>query len=357
MSTLLRSFYHNLREPIIICDLQSGLFYQNKACLNAFKISPENNTLKSLNKIGYKFHFDFCILNGDDMTLTPFDEAIKSKLSYTTYGIYQESERKYSYYLINAFSIKKYRIIYFYDCTKDLECEKAFEENEKLKIQNREFLNTNSKAQNQAVKMALLNRISTSLSKTLDLDTMILSALKELSIIFDAKMLYFAKMISKNEFEIETSYPNKTQDNKKTFFFANKITDILQEGKNNIQTSLKIHDKSKNTLQTPLTRIIMPVMKRGELFSIIVIFTPKKNITELEGELLRGISMQISNALISASLFYEVNKQKEELQKTLNELKETQLQLINSEKMASLGQLIASVTAFSPPLRMKSIHH
>ena len=36
-------------------------------------------------------------------------------------------------------------------------------------------------------------------------------------------------------------------------------------------------------------------------------------------------------------------KQNKKLKKTLNELEETQLQLINSEKMASLGQLIAGI--------------
>ncbi len=62
--------------------------------------------------------------------------------------------------------------------------------NEKLKIQNQNFLNTNSKAQNQAVKLAYLNRISTSISKTIDLNDLINTALKELNIIFGAKNLF-----------------------------------------------------------------------------------------------------------------------------------------------------------------------
>ena len=342
MSSLLRSFYHNLKEPIIIYDTIQGTFYQNKACQNVFNIKTNSNDIKNLKKIGYKFHFDFCILNGD-ITKTPFDEAVESKLSYVTYGIYQKTENKFLYFVIKAFSIKKYRIIYFYDCTKDLECEKVFEENEKLKIQNQEFSNINSKAQNQAVKMALLNRIITSLSKTLDITTLINNALKELSIIFGANKLYYAKRINENEFEIEFNYPENKTPEDKVLYYGNKIIDSLKNNQPNIMTSLKDHDKSKKPMKTSLNRIIMPIHKRNELFSVIVIFTSKKNITEEERELLVSISMQVSNAILSASLFMEVNKQKEELQKTLNELKETQLQLINSEKMASLGQLIASV--------------
>ena len=342
MSSLLRSFYHNLKEPIIIYDTIQGTFYQNKACQNVFNIKTNSNDIKNLKKIGYKFHFDFCILDGD-ITKTPFDEAVESKLSYVTYGMYQKTENKFLYFVIKAFSIKKYRIIYFYDCTKDLECEKIFEENEKLKIQNQEFSNINSKAQNQAVKMALLNRIITSLSKTLDITTLINNALKELSIIFGANKLYYAKRINENEFEIEFNYPENKTPEDKVLYYGNKIIDSLKNNQPNIMTSLKDHDKSKKPMKTSLNRIIMPIHKRNELFSVIVIFTSKKNITEEERELLVSISMQVSNAILSASLFMEVNKQKEELQKTLNELKETQLQLINSEKMASLGQLIASV--------------
>lgn len=342
MSSLLRSFYHNLKEPIIIYDTIQGTFYQNKACQNVFNIKTNSNDIKNLKKIGYKFHFDFCILDGD-ITKTPFDEAVESKLSYVTYGMYQKTENEFLYFVIKAFSIKKYRIIYFYDCTKDLECEKIFEENEKLKIQNQEFSNINSKAQNQAVKMALLNRILTSLSKTLDITTLIKTTLKELSIIFGANKLYYAKKINENEFEIEFNYPENKTFEDKILYFGNKILDTVKNNQPNIMMSLKDHDKSKTPMKTSLNRIIMPIYKRGELFSVIVIFTSKKNITEEERELLVSISMQVSNAILSAGLFMEVNKQKEELQKTLNELKETQLQLINSEKMASLGQLIASV--------------
>jgi len=342
MSTLLRSFYHNLKEPIIIYDTKEGSFYQNKACKSIFGEIKTKANIHALKKIGYKFHFDFCLLNSDDIALTPFDEAINSKSSFTTYGVYQQSETKLLYFSIKAFSIKKYRIIYFYDLTKDLECEKIVEENERLKIQNKEFLNTNSKAQNQAVKMALLNRISTSLSKTLDLNTMIDTALKDLSIILGENKLYFARRIKENEFEIQSVYPSNIE-NKETLFYKNETLSCLTDGKSSIGRVLKEHDKSKTPINSLLTRIIMPVTKQADLIGIIVIFTSKKNITELEKELLVSISMQISNAFLGASLFREVNRQKEELQKALTELKETQLQLINSEKMASLGQLIASV--------------
>ncbi len=343
MSILLRSFYHNLKEPIIICDTQTNSFYQNKAAIDVFGEIPKDRGIKGLKKIDYKFYFDFCILKTDNINWSPFDDLISSKTSYTTYGIYQQNERVLKHFTIKAFSIKRYRIIYFYDCTKDLECEKILEENEKLKIENRKFLTTNSKAQNQAVKMALLNRISTSLSKTLDINTLVSTALKELCIIFGASKLYYAKRINENEFENEYCYPQNKKSKDKILYYKTEIIETLTNGKSTTGVCLKEHDKSKDALKTPCTRIIMPITRNQDVMGIIVIFTPKKNIQEIEKELLLGISMQVSNAFLGAQLFSKINKQKEELQKAINELKKTQLQLINSEKMASLGQLIASV--------------
>ena len=87
----------------------------------------------------------------------------------------------------------------------------------------------------------------------------------------------------------------------------------------------------------------MPIIKNEQLFGIAVIFTPRKEIGEIERELLVGVSMVVSSSLSQANLFHQISQKKEELENAIKELKETQLQLINSEKMASLGQLVASV--------------
>ncbi len=345
MSNALINFYHNLEEPIIIYDKKLDILYHN---ISFQKIFGDYNALKGtdcLKKLNYRFSYRMCFLKSEDLkTYNPVISAINKEINFTTYVTYQKDEDKIFHFTIKAFSVKsRFRIVYFYDITDELEREKLKEENERLRIQNIEFAHTNSKAQNQAVKMALLNRISISIKNELDIKQLIEKSLKELSIVFGANKGYFAEY-NKDNFIIKYTYPNvfAPQIGEKVTYSKN-LTDDLHAGINSIQPCLKEHEGASIPLLNSTTRIIMPIVKDSSLYGIAVIFTPKKEISALERELLVGISMVVSSSLIQASLFHQISQKKEELESTIKELKETQLQLINSEKMASLGQLVASV--------------
>lgn len=65
--------------------------------------------------------------------------------------------------------------------------------------------------------------------------------------------------------------------------------------------------------------------------------------TDHEVELLQAVAGQIAIALNQAILYTESRNRAQELADTLLELQQTQMQMIQSEKMSSLGQLVAGV--------------
>jgi signal transduction histidine kinase len=65
--------------------------------------------------------------------------------------------------------------------------------------------------------------------------------------------------------------------------------------------------------------------------------------TEGEVEMLQAVTVQLGIALNQADLYAQTRNKARELEQTLQQLTSTQSQLIQSEKMSSLGQLVAGV--------------
>ena len=90
-------------------------------------------------------------------------------------------------------------------------------------------------------------------------------------------------------------------------------------------------------------RIVLPIYHMNTRIGVIVVLTKQKTKFDDALEVLDGVSTQLGNAIIQAELYEKNARMVKELTRTLQELQDTQLKLINSEKMASLGQLIAGV--------------
>ena len=338
-------FLNNFSDAAIAVDSTGRVLFKNYRFLKIF------GNIKNLEKFSNYFNFDICLLDTDNIqNSNPISFALSANEDFFTLAVYQKAKEIFQYFEISSFFYKDDKIILFNDITAQKNCEELTNRYENLKneyekviAENKNYVNFQQKAQNQAIKMALMHRVSNVIRESINISKIIGSALKELYNLFAAIKVYYARVDTKN-YVIEHVYPAKykTAAGSEINLEKEATKDILSKNIR-INPCLKEYLNSEITYPKPVTRIIVPVYRLNEFLGILIIYTAQKNAADLQNDILQSIATQLATAIVQASLFEQISAKNEELQNTLTELKETQIQLINSEKMASLGQLVAGV--------------
>ena len=336
------SFLNQFPDGVIVTTKAGEVIFQN----NAFKRTFKN--FSGLKRFSHNLNFDICPLNSENIEVySPIYHALNSKedfFSLVTYELYPNSTL---YFCLTAIKKKKYTIIFLTDVTAENSVEYYKSHYEDLQKQNKHLEEENStlqktrqKAQSQAIRIALINKISNIIRESMDISKILNSALQELVIMLGAYEAYYA-INNDGNFTISEVYGNKS-----------KIGQIIKYDET---TNAEINNRTIATLRClieyvgaepfkqPTMRVIVPIFHMQKLIGILVILSRQKRELNEELDILEAISDQLGNAIIRAELYQNNVKTVQELKAALKELKETQLQLINSEKMASLGQLIAGV--------------
>ncbi len=335
-------FFNQFNNPVLIIqNNQKEVKYRNNAFLRCF---PDFTTLK---KFSHKLNSEVYLLNSDDWELhLPLIQAIRSKEDFVTHVSYQNKNNEYSFYDINALKRNGYTIVFFTDVTVNEKYDKLLKEKQSIETKCnlldediKSLESIKQQAQSQALKMALVNRISNIMRESIDLNSIILPTLKELSVIFSAFRAYYADY-SNNTFKIVQTLDEEEIGT--AIMFDNHVMKDISNKKISHIRCIKEYLSAK-PFKDSRQRIVVPINHMNKLLGVVVLVSRQKREITDEIDILENISSQLGTAIVHANLYKKNLETVQELKDTLQELKNTQVQLINSEKMASLGQLIAGV--------------
>lgn len=335
-------FLNQFPDAVIVTNNFDEVVFQN----NTFKRRFKN--FSSLKKFSHNMNFDICPLNSENIEIySPIYHALTSKENFFAHVTYEFAPNTISYFNLTAVKKKKYTVIFLTDITAENELENLkskidniTQKYNKLEEENEDLQKIRQKAQSQAIRIALINKMSNIIRESMDISKILNSALTELAIMFGAYKAYYASN-NNGTFSVNEVYGDKTNLSDKIQFDENTYKQIVS-GKISVSHSL-IEYLGAKPFKQPVMRIIVPIFHLQKLIGVIILLSYQKRELSEELEILEAISSQLGNAIIRAELYQNNIKTVEELKATLKELKETQIQLINSEKMASLGQLIAGV--------------
>ena len=335
--------FRQFRDAVIILNRKQEVVYRNHTFKRWFK------DFTNIKKLSYHSSFDICPLNSENIEIySPIYHAVISKENFFARISYQSELNRIFYYDLQAVKKGNYTIIFFTDVSAQNKLNDTAKENVKLKEQINSLIEENEdlqkikrKAQSQAIRIALINKVSNNIRESIDISQILQSALKELALMFGAFKAYYAEAEG-NDFIIKEVYGGKKSKNDKTIQFDVLTSKTIAAKEISVSNSLTEFVNAKPFKQ-PVLRIIVPVHHMQNLMGVIVLLSYQKRELNEEIEILEAISSQLSNAITRAELYQKNIRTVNELKNTLKELKETQIQLINSEKMASLAQLVAGV--------------
>ena len=335
--------FNKFNSAVAVIDEKQDVVYRN----NVFKrVFPD---FVNLQKFSHKLNYSVCALISNDVEVhSPILQALKSPEDFSAHVLYQSSGNDYYYYDLIATKKGQYTTLVFTDVTAKIGLEKSVERNQALQkkisfleADNKNLSKIKQQAQSQAMKLLLLNNISNIIRGSVDTSKILTSALDELSHLFAAFRAYYA-VYSKDMAAYIINESLHKKDISRKITFDKETEKLIANGKVFCASCMKEFTEAK-PFNELVQRIVLPIYHMNNRIGVIVVLTKQKTKFDDALEVLDGVSTQLGNAIIQAELYEKNARMVRELTRTLKELQDTQLKLINSEKMASLGQLVAGV--------------
>ena len=209
------------------------------------------------------------------------------------------------------------------------------------------------KFKQQFQKEQLLNQLTQSIRSSLKLNTIFSTAAREIAISLGVDRVAIAQYLPEKQLWINISeYYDSTQLETTLGLEIsdenNEISDRLKQSEivkidNTNTCSNEI--KQRLTQLSPGAWLFVPLKVDSKVWGSICVVKENRSYywQIFEVELLCAVADSVAIAIKQAQIYQEIQSYAEQLEKTLTELKNTQAQLVQKAKMASLGQLVAGV--------------
>lgn len=333
---------NELTDIIFITGEDGRITFENDAGRRVF------GKIRSFSKIKNFFEADVCLLRDIDESF--IDLINESPQNFYSRCRFQRSETEYLYFDVFAAPYDSGKFIIFKDITESLKYEGLKSSYEKLKTGYSNLQKSfekdaelKSKAQRAAIETALINRIFARIRRTQDKDKIIPTVAGEIHELLGGYKTYYAACGRGSNCRVKFVLPNSyEEDVGKCTNFDDKTMNDMKAHKISSSVCLRENAGDKPLIKGTY-RVVIPITDGKKTIGAVVCLTTKKDVLTENSELLQTLSAQMAGVIIRTELTDNLKNRNKKLQKTLKELEETKLQLINSEKLASVGQLVAGV--------------
>ena len=177
-------FLNQFRDIVFVVNNHFEIVYRNNAFNKVFK------NYEKIKKLSHGMNFYICPLNSEIIeTYSPLYHAITSPQNFFACISFTFENGKKNFYDLTAVKKSKYTVIFLTDVTAAFENRSFQQHNLELQKQydnlaeeNEDLLKVKQRAQSQAIRIALINKVSNTIRESMDISTILQSALKELSI-------------------------------------------------------------------------------------------------------------------------------------------------------------------------------
>ena len=175
------AIFNRFRDAVIITNQNKEAVYKNNTFKRWF---PEFSDIK---KFSHNANFDICPLDTENPdNYSPIYNAMMSKEDFSARISYQNDSGRLQYFDLYSVRKWKYTLMFFSDISAETELNSSENLNKKLKErviylenQNNDLMKIKQKAQAQAIRIALINKVSNIIRGSMDLSVILSSALKE----------------------------------------------------------------------------------------------------------------------------------------------------------------------------------